>query len=289
MNIQTGKAAAKINIAIDVLRKRPDGYHDVSMIMQSIALYDTITVKSMKSDIAVTCTTGGISPGRGNIAYRAAEYLKSKYNVKEGAHIKIDKAIPVAAGLAGGSTDAALTLKLLDKVWGLGLSGGEILDAGKRLGADVPFCIQGGTALAEGLGERLTMLPGIPDCLILLAKLSASISTKEIYEELVLEEIKERPDIKTIIKFINEKNLKGLAANMRNVLETPAIRKCPQIEGLKARMTEYGALGSVMSGSGPSVFGIFDEAASAYNAYENIKDMANEVFLVKTSSRGLEF
>lgn len=282
MNTQTGRAAAKINLAIDVLRKRPDGYHDVSMIMQSVALYDTITVRALKGEIKITSNTDKIPTDKGNIVYKAAEFLKNKYNVKEGVLISIEKTIPVAAGLAGGSADAALTLKLLNKAWDLRLSKSEILDAGKKLGSDVPFCIQGGTALAEGLGEKLTALPGIPDCLILLAKPALSISTKEVYEGLRLEDIKERPGIKDMIRYIEGSDLGGIADNMRNVLETVTIKKCPQIAELKEKLVEYGALGSMMSGSGPTVFGIFKDNASAYNAYDHIKDMVSEVFVVKT-------
>ncbi len=289
LNTQAGKAAAKINLAIDVLKKRPDGYHDVSMIMQSVALFDTITVRAVKGDIKVTSNNDKLPTGKGNIVYRAAEYLKIKYSVKEGALINIEKTIPIAAGLAGGSADAALTLKLLNKAWNLRLSRNEILDAGKKLGSDVPFCIQGGTALAEGLGEKLTQLPGIPECLILLAKPAVSISTKEVYEGLKLEEIRERPDIKSMIQYIEGRNLEGITACMCNVLETVTIKKCSQIEELKEKLMEYGALGSIMSGSGPTVFGVFKDPASAYNAYDHIKDMVSEVFLVKTTNQNLDF
>lgn len=282
MNTQTGRAAAKINLAIDVLRKRPDGYHDVSMIMQSVALYDTITVRALKGEIRVTCNIDKIPVDKGNIVYKAAEFLKTKYNVKEGVLINIDKTIPIAAGLAGGSADAALTLKLLNKAWNLRLSKSEILEAGKKLGSDVPFCIEGGTALAEGLGEKLTHISGIPDCFILLAKPELCISTKEVYEGLNLADIKERPDIKEMIKCIDEKDLEGIAANMCNVLETVTVKKCPKIEDLKEKLVEYGALGSMMSGSGPTVFGIFKDTSSASNAYDHIKGMVTEVFLVKT-------
>ena len=289
LNTQAGKAAAKINLAIDVLKKRPDGYHDVSMIMQSVALFDTITVRAVKGDIKVTSNNDRLPVDKGNIVYRAAEYLKIKYSVKEGALINIEKTIPIAAGLAGGSADAALTLKLLNKAWNLRLSRNEILDAGKKLGSDVPFCIQGGTALAEGLGEKLTQLPGIPECLILLAKPAVSISTKEVYEGLKLEEIRERPDIKSMIQYIEGRNLEGITACMCNVLETVTIKKCSQIEELKEKLMEYGALGSIMSGSGPTVFGVFKDPASAYNAYDHIKDMVSEVFLVKTTNQNLDF
>lgn len=289
LNTQSGKVAAKINLAIDVLRKRPDGYHDVSMIMQSVALYDTITVRALKGEIRVTSNTDSIPRDKENIAYKAAEYLKMKYGVKEGVLISIDKTIPVAAGLAGGSADAALTIKLLNKSWNLRLSKNEILEAGKKLGSDVPFCIQGGTALAEGLGEKLTPLAGIPDCLIVLAKPALSISTKEVYQGLKLEDIKKRPDIKGMIKHISEKNLEGIAVSMCNVLETVTIKRCPQIEELKEKFMEYGALGSVMSGSGPTVFGVFKDTASAYNAYDHVKDMAEEVFVVKTINQAWDY
>ena len=282
MNTQIGKAAAKINLAIDVLRKRPDGYHDVIMIMQSVALYDILTVKVQKGDIRITSDSSKIPTDSTNIVYKAEEYLKLKYNVKKGALINIDKNIPVAAGLAGGSADAAAALKLLNKAWGLRLSRTELLEAGKRLGADVPFCMQGGTALAEGLGEKLTSLPGIPDCYILLAKPSVSISTKEVYEGLAIDDIKVRPNIKAMLKYIEECNLEGIAGSMQNVLETVTIKKCPEIELLKTKLVEYGAMGSMMSGSGPTVFGIFKDMASAYNAYDNIKSMVTEIFVVKT-------
>lgn len=284
MTTQTGKAAAKINLAIDVHRKRPDGYHEVSMIMQSVALFDIITVKALRGDIKVTSNNNRLPTDKGNIVYKAAEYLKMKYSVKEGALINIEKTIPIAAGLAGGSADAALTLKLLNKVWNLRLTKNEILDAGKKLGSDVPFCIHGGTALAEGLGEKLTQLSGIPECLILLAKPDVSISTKEVYEGLKPEEIRERPDIKSMMKYIDEKNLKGITACMCNVLETVTIKRCPQIEELKNKLMEYGALGSIMSGSGPTVFGVFKDTASAYNAYDHIRDMVSEVFVVRTTN-----
>jgi len=289
LNTQSGRAAAKINLAIDVLRKRPDGYHDVSMIMQSVALYDTITVRTLKGEIRVTSNTDKIPTDNGNIVYKAAEYLKMKYNVKEGVHINIDKTIPIAAGLAGGSADAAMTLKLLNKAWNLRLSKNEILEAGKKLGSDVPFCIQGGTAHAEGLGEKLTPLAGIPDCLILLAKPAVSISTKEVYEGLQLESIEKRPDIKDMIRCMEDRDLEGIAVNMCNVLETVTVKKCPQIEELKGKLVEYGALGSMMSGSGPTVFGIFKDNASAYNAYDHIKDMVNEIFVVKTINQTWDF
>lgn len=282
------KAPAKINLALDVLNKRADGYHNVSMIMQTINLYDTITIKNEIEGIKLTSNSKKIPLDESNIAYKAANYLSTKYNVKRGAHIHIDKKIPVAAGLAGGSTDAAAVLKLLNKAWNLRLSKTELMDAGKRLGADVPFCIQGGTCLAEGLGEKLTVISSIPDCYILLAKPSIEVSTKEVYQSLRLDEIMERPDIPDMIKAIDEQNLIEICSKMGNVLETVTTKLHPIILELKQKLFEYGAIGSLMSGSGPTVFGIFSDMAAAYSAYDNIKTLVNEVFVVKTfDGRGI--
>jgi 4-diphosphocytidyl-2-C-methyl-D-erythritol kinase len=278
----TVKAPAKINFALDVLSKRPDGYHDVAMIMQTIALYDTISVRSGFEGIKLTSDSYKIPNDETNIAYKAAHYLSTKYNVKRGAHIHIEKRIPVAAGLAGGSTDAAAVLKLLNKVWDLRLSKTELMDAGKKLGADVPFCIQGGTCLAEGLGEKLTVIKSIPDCYILLAKPNVGVSTKEVYQSLKLNDINERPNLSVMLQAIEKQNLKEICNSMGNVLETVTTKIHPIIVELKQKLIEYGAIGSLMSGSGPTVFGIFEDMASAYGAYDNTKTLVNEIFVVKT-------
>lgn len=278
----TTKAAAKINLALDVLSKRPDGYHDVEMIMQTIALCDTITVKSGWDGIRLTSDSSAIPVDETNIAYKAAHYLSTKYNVKRGAHIHIEKRIPIAAGLAGGSTDAAAVLKLLNKAWDLRLSKTELMDAGKKLGADVPFCIQGGTCLAQGLGERLTAVRSIPDCYILLAKPNVGVSTKEVYQSLRLDMINEKPDIQAMLQAIERQNLKDICSSMGNVLETVTTKMHPIIVTLKEKLLEYGAIGSLMSGSGPTVFGIFEDMSAAYGAYDNVKTLVNEIFVVKT-------
>lgn len=283
----TGKAPAKINLAIDVIRKRPDGYHDVVMIMQSVALYDIINLKPVRGGKITVDTDSDLVPkGEENIVYRVAEFLKNKYNVKDGVEIQIEKNIPVAAGLAGGSTDAATTIKLLNKAWGLKMTKGEIMDIAKKIGSDVPFCIEGGTALAEGLGEKLTFLKSLPECFILLAKPEINISTKEVYEGIDIEEIKERPDIKAMIEALNKGNLLRVASKLSNVLEYVTIKKCPLIPEIKNKLIEYGALGSVMSGSGPTVLGIFDDSSKAYYAYDYVKTMVNEIFVVKTLTGG---
>lgn len=279
---ETVKAPAKINLALDVLGKRSDGYHNVAMIMQTIDLYDTITIKNELEGIKLTSDSTKIPLNESNIAYKAAHYLCTKYNVKRGVHIHIEKRIPVAAGLAGGSTDAAAVLKLLNKAWELKLSKTELMEAGKQLGADVPFCIQGGTCLAEGLGEKLTVIKGIPACHILLAKPSIEVSTKEVYQSLKLNEITERPNIPGMLKAIEEQDILGICSKMGNVLETVTIKLHPIILELKQKLFEYGAIGSLMSGSGSTVFGIFTDMSAAYAAYDNIKTLVNEVYVVKT-------
>lgn len=278
----TVKAPAKINLALDVLSKRPDGYHDVAMIMQTVALYDTISVRSGFEGIKLTSDSSKIPIDETNIAYKAAHYLSTKYNVKRGAHIHIEKRIPVAAGLAGGSTDAAAVLKLLNKAWDLKLSKVELMDAGKKLGSDVPFCIQGGTCLAEGLGEKLTVIKSMPDCYILLAKPNISVSTQEVYQNLNLNEIEERPNIPAILQAIENQDIMGISNSMVNVLETVTTKMHPIIVELKQKLMENGAIGSIMSGSGPTVFGVFEDMATAYGAYDNIKTLVNEIFVVKT-------
>lgn len=283
----TKKAPAKINLAIDVLRKRPDGYHDVIMIMQSVALYDIITVKPIRGGkITVTANSKLVPEGSQNIVYKVAELLKNKYNVKDGVEIQIEKNIPVAAGLAGGSADAAAAMKLLNKAWGLKMSKAEVLEIAKKIGSDVPFCLEGGTALAEGLGEKLTPGKPLPECFILLAKPEINISAKEVYEGIDIEEIKERPDIKGMIETLNKGSLPDVASKLCNVLENVTVKKCPEIPKIKEKLIEYGALGSVMSGSGPTVFGIFDDQNKAYYAYDHVKDMVNEIFVVKTLAGG---
>jgi 4-diphosphocytidyl-2-C-methyl-D-erythritol kinase len=283
------KAPAKINLAIDVLSKRSDGYHDVAMIMQSIALYDVVTVKSIKGGkITVTTDSNLVPDDSSNIAYKAAEILKNKYNVKDGVQIYIEKNIPVAAGLAGGSTDAATTIRLLNKAWRLKISWIEMKEIAKKIGSDVPFCIEGGTALAEGLGEKLTYLKPLPECYILLAKPEMSISTKEVYEGINIKEIKERPDITGMVEALSKGSLPHIASRLCNVLENVTAKKCRDIPYIKKKLIEYGALGSVMSGSGPTVFGIFDDQNKAYYAYDQVKAMVDEIFLVKTFAHRYE-
>lgn len=279
----TGIAPAKINLALDVLRKRPDGYHEISTIMQSIPLYDIITIRLLDNDEIIVSTDSQLVPsGNSNIVYKAAKLIKDTYDIEDGVEIQIEKNIPVAAGLAGGSTDAAAAIRLLDKAFNLRLSREEMHDAARRIGADVSFCIDGGTALAQGVGEVLTPIPQLPHCYILVVKPDISVSTKEIYEELNMDEIVERPDISGIIKAIENNDLKVVSEKLCNVMESVTIKKHPLIGDLKKKLMEFGALGSLMSGSGPSVFGIFDHWDKAHNAYNNMEDCPGETFLLKT-------
>ncbi len=283
----TAKAPAKINLALDVIAKRTDGYHDVVMIMQSVSLCDLITLKPISEDIIIISSNSGLIPkGKDNIVYKTAEIIKKKYNVSDGAKIQIEKNIPVAAGLGGGSTDAAAAIRLLNKAWHLRMSVDEMLAIAKEVGADVSFCIEGGTALAEGLGEKLKPLKPMPSVFVLLAKPEGDISTKSIYNSFDNIKIDAKPDIKAMVEMLDDGNIEGVANNLCNVLESVTMEVCPKIGILKEKLLENGALGSVMSGSGPTVFGIFNDEYKAYNAYDKIKEYADEVFLAKSMNPG---
>ena len=275
------KAFAKINLAIDVLKKRSDGYHDLHMIMQSIPLYDMVTVKIIEDDeIILDMDKDLLSKNDTNIVYKTAKLIKEKYKLAKGAKIYIEKNIPLAAGLAGGSADAATSIKLLDKAWNLNMNESDKKEIAKTIGADVSFCLNPGTALAQGIGDKLIYLNPLPSCYVLLIKPDISISTKEIYESLDLGSIKIRPDIKGMLESLSSNNLYGVTDRLCNVLEGPAIKKCREIPLIKQKLIEYGALGSIMSGSGPSVFGIFDDKDKAYEAYEQALLIYKEVHLL---------
>lgn len=278
-----GMAPAKINLTLDVLGKRSDGYHEISTIMQSIPLNDTITVRLLENDEIIVNTDSNLVPsGDSNIVFKTARLIKDIYGIEDGIEIQIEKRIPVAAGLAGGSTDAAAAIKLLDKAYNLRLSKEEMYDVARRIGADVSFCIDGGTALATGIGDVLMPIDKIPDCYILIVKPDISVSTKEIYEGLDVDEVKERPDIIGIIKAINDNDLEAISAKLCNVMENVTIKKYPIISDIKQGLLKHGALGSLMSGSGPSVFGIFDVTDKAQKAYNNMKSIYAETFLLNT-------
>ena len=266
------KALAKINLGLDVLGKREDGYHDVRMIMQTIHLYDRVEIKKTRSPhIHVETNLYYLPVNEDNLVYRAAKLMKDEFQIKEGVRIVLQKFIPVAAGLAGGSSDAAAVLVGMNRIFNLGLKQNKLMELGLKIGADVPFCIMRGTALAEGIGEKLTALPPMPKCPVLIAKPAISVSTKTVYEGLKLYDGMEHPDIDGVMESIQQKDLKGVAAHMGNILETVTIPMYPVIKDIKKLMMDNGALNAMMSGSGPTVFGLFPNEKEIRRAYDALK------------------
>lgn len=284
------KSRAKINLSIDVLGKREDGYHLVEMIMQTIDLYDIIKIKEINIDeININSNSSDIPLNENNIVYKAAKVLKDQFNIKNGVDIFIEKNIPVAAGMAGGSSNAAAVLVGLNKLWKLNLSERSLQEIGLKLGADVPFCISGNAALAQGIGEELTYIKGLSkDTVILVCKPNLFVSTKEVYEGLNLQNIKNRPDNKLLMECLEKGNINLLATNMVNVLETVTTKMHEEIKDIKKVMLENNALGSMMSGSGPTVFGLFDKEEDALNAKGELLKKCNQVYVVRSSEKGVE-
>ncbi len=278
------KAYAKINLGLDVVRKREDGYHEVRMIMQTVKLFDKLTFSLLEEDdIRMKTNLGFLPVNEDNLVYRAVKLIKDTYGVKKGLEIDLFKCIPVAAGMAGGSTDCAAALIGASKLFGLHLSKEELMKLGVKLGADVPYCVLRGTALSEGIGEILTPLPPMPDCFILIAKPSISVSTKFVYGNLRANELEQHPDIDGMVLAIENGDLQGIAQRMENVLETVTIPAHPIIEDIKNCMKENGAMNALMSGSGPTVFGIFEkeEDAERTKALIREKNFAQQVYVVK--------
>ena len=266
-------AMAKINLGLDVLRRRENGYHDVKMIMQTVNIYDTLDfVKLQESKIVVKTDAMELPTDENNLIYKAAKLLFEKCGVIEGVEITLTKRIPIAAGMAGGSTDAAAALVGINALFDLKLSMDELKEIGVKIGADVPYCIEGGTALSEGIGEILTKLPDVPDCFVVVAKPEISVSTKYVYENLHANELKYHPDIDGMVKAIRENDLDGVCKRMENVLETVTETKYPVISELKKLLKDAGAENSLMSGSGPTVFAIFKEEEIANRALEAVKN-----------------
>ena len=276
------KAYAKINLGLDVVRKREDGYHEVRMIMQTVNLYDRIEMDRTEDGVIRTETNLPFVPdGEGNLAWRAAKLLLDEKGIKDGVTIKIRKYIPVAAGMAGGSTDAAAVLVGVNRMFDLGFTKKELMERGVKLGADVPYCIMRGTALAEGIGEKLKRLPKVPECYVLVGKPGINVSTKTAYENLNLAGIGKHPDIDGLIRDIEDGDLYAMASKMENVFEPGIIRQYPVIGDIKTLMEEKGALKAVMSGSGPTVFGIYDDADAAEKTAEKLKEsgLAEQVYV----------
>lgn len=276
------KALAKINLGLDVVRKREDGYHEVRMVMQTIHLFDRLEItRNTSGKITMSTNLPFLPTNENNLVYKAAQLLKDEYQIKDGINVKLHKHIPVAAGMAGGSTDGAAVLYGINRIFDLGLSKEDLMKRGVKLGADVPYCIMRGTALAEGIGEELTALPPMVKCPVLIAKPAISVSTKFVYENLKLNEQTKHPDIDRLVADIKAKNLQAIAADMGNVLETVTIPNYPVIAQIKEHMMEHGAVNSMMSGSGPTVFGLFEDEDTAAEAYEAMREsgLAKQVYL----------
>ncbi len=278
------KARAKINLGLDVVRKREDGYHEVRMIMQMINLYDRITLRrSTEPGIRVTTNLPYLPVNEDNLVYRAAKLLMEEFKVTEGAEIELQKYIPVAAGMAGGSSDAAAVMVGVNRIFHLGLTKKQLMERGVKIGADVPFCIMRGTALAEGIGEVLTPLPAMPHCSLVIAKPKIHVSTKFVYGNLKASELKEHPDIDGQVQALREGSLEQLVAKMGNVLETVTVPAYPVIDEIKRTMLKNDAMGAMMSGSGPTVFGIFEREERAQEVCRLLKKegAAKQVYLVR--------
>lgn len=276
------KALAKINLGLDVVRRREDGYHEVRMIMQTIHLYDRLDIKRTKeSGIQIQTNLSFLPVNENNLIYKAAKLLMDEFSITDGVSVKLDKRIPVAAGMAGGSTDAAAMLFGMNRLFSLGLTKRQLMERGVQIGADVPYCIMRGTALAEGIGEELSPLAPMVKCPVLIAKPSISVSTKFVYQNLKLDDETIHPDIDRLIDDIRAKNLYDIAAHMGNVLETVTIPNYPVIDEIKKHMLSHGAVGAMMSGSGPTVFGLFDDEATAKKAYKAMRSshLARQVYL----------
>ncbi len=274
-------AYAKVNLGLDVVRRLENGYHEVKMVMQTVGIHDTLTLKKEAEGIKITTDSGEVPANEDNLVYKAAKLLMDNYGITEGVSIHLEKRIPVAAGMAGGSTDAAAVLKGVNTLFSLGLTEEQLKREGVKLGADIPYCIMGGTALAEGIGEKLTRLPDAPDCFLLVAKPDINVSTKYVYENLKLDKIEKHPDIDGMVDAIKAGSLHGIIDRMDNVLQTVTEEKYTVIGELKRFMEEKGALAALMSGSGPTVFGIYDDKEKAEEAKEKLKsqNLAKQIFV----------
>ena len=283
------RALAKINLGLDILRKREDGYHEVRMIMQTIQMYDVLEIRRVKKPgISLSVNYPYIPNDERNLVYKAAKLLMDEFQVKSGVDIRLEKFIPVAAGMAGGSSDAAAALVGINRLFKLGLSEKDLMDRAVNIGEDVPYCVMRGTALAEGIGEKLTRITPVPDCFVLIGKPGINVSTKAAYESLQLDKITTHPDIDGMIKDIECGNLLAMTEKMGNVFEPGIIGKYPVIGEIKELMEAHGALKAMMSGSGPTVFGIFDDRKKMEAAAAALREsrLAKTVFATEVTKAG---
>ncbi|MCC8061233.1 MAG: 4-(cytidine 5'-diphospho)-2-C-methyl-D-erythritol kinase [Clostridiales bacterium] len=274
INYLSLKAYGKINLGLDVLRRREDGYHEVRMLMQTVGIFDRVDLtRDPQPGIHVETNLYYLPTNENNLVYRAAKLLMDEFKISDGLHIRLKKFIPVAAGMAGGSSDAAAVLFGVNKIFRLGLTTTQLMERGVRLGADVPYCVMRGTALSEGIGEILTPLPPVPQCQVLIAKPAVSVSTRWVYENLHANDLtpEQHPDIDAMIDAVRAHNISQIAKHLGNVLETVTIPRYPVIRAIKEQMLSDGAIGAQMSGSGPTVFGLFTDSDAASRAYEHLR------------------
>jgi 4-diphosphocytidyl-2-C-methyl-D-erythritol kinase len=276
------KAPAKINLTLDVLYKRDDGFHEVEMVMTTIDLADRIELRLLSEpQIKIDCSASFVPTDERNLTYQVAKLLQERYGVKQGVTISIDKHIPVAAGLAGGSSDAAATIKGLNQLWNLGLSVDEMASFGTEIGSDVSFCIYGGTALATGRGEMITPLPTPPPFWVILAKPPIGVSTGNIYGKLQVSEIRKHPDTQRMIGAIESRNFADITASLGNVLEMVTLKEYPEVLHIKNQMKKFGADGVLMSGSGPTVYAITQKESRVQRIYNALKGFCRDVYVVR--------
>lgn len=287
MKIIKKKAYAKVNLALDVIRKREDGYHDVKMIMQNLNIFDELEFfldeESGTRSIIIETNREDIPTDKRNLIYKAIDIMFDEYDINADIRVKLTKNIPVEAGMAGGSTDCAAAIRAVNELFNLNLDEEEMMKIGVKLGADVPYCIMARTALSEGIGEILTPVNPLPDCYVVVAKPPVNVSTKMVYEGLNIKDMKSHPRVDDMVLALSERNLYKTAECMENVLETVTVKLYPEIEKIKDIMKEKGALNAIMSGSGPTVFGIYDDITSAQGAAEYLEKNAysKEVFVTK--------
>ncbi|POI18271.1 4-(cytidine 5'-diphospho)-2-C-methyl-D-erythritol kinase [Bacillus velezensis] len=275
------KAPAKINLSLDVTSKRPDGYHEVEMIMTTIDLADRIELTELPENVIRVASHNRFVPDdQRNLAYQAAKLLKERFQVKKGVSIMITKVIPVAAGLAGGSSDAAATLRGLNRLWDLKLSVEELAELGAEIGSDVSFCVYGGTALATGRGEKIRHISAPPHCWVVLAKPRIGVSTAEVYRRLNLQQVR-HPDVQAMIDAIEEKSFQKVCGQLGNVLESVTLSLHPEVAMIKNQMKRFGADAVLMSGSGPTVFGLVQYESKVQRIYNGLRGFCDQVYAVR--------
>lgn len=276
------KAPAKINLLLDVLHKRADGFHEMEMVMTTIDLADRIiVVKSNDTDIILETNSGMIPRDERNLAYRAADILRQEMGITRGARIIINKKIPIAAGLAGGSSDAAATLRGLNRLWKLGLSYQELANIGVEVGSDIPFCIYGRTAIVSGRGEKVIPIPSLPLCWVVLAKPSHGVSTGDVFGLLQADEIKDHPSVHAMVQAIYNQDYVGITQSLGNVLEPVTMDLCPEVSKIKEKMIQFGADGVLMSGSGPTVYGLVQKESRVRRIVNGLKGFCKQVYAVR--------